>query len=145
MSNITPAPGTTFEPVELPSKYAKAIVGILTAVLGVVIVAFDDNVVSQAELLNIGIYLLVAIGVYLVPNLPSRTGNALKFWIAVLGILLQAVAGVVTDGITPNEWLLVLLAALGAVGVGVVPNVNKVQVITGPETAAPTAGTLYLK
>jgi len=114
---------TDFEPVELPSKYAKAIVAILTAGVSVVVTAMGDNVLDGPELVGVAIAVLTAVGVYLVPNLSSGAAKYAKAIVAIVGTVLQAALPLLTEGdITATGWLLILLAALGALGVGVVPN-----------------------
>jgi MFS family permease len=137
---------TTVEPIELPSKYAKAIVGLLTAVIGVVVTALADNILDTSELVNIAIFILTSIGVWLVPNLPAKVGNILKLLIALLGAGLQALASALSDGITTQEWLLILLAILGAVGVGVIPNTNPaLETTVNPDPNVPdTSKVVYL-
>lgn len=137
---------TTVEPIELPSKYAKAIVGLLTAVIGVVVTALADNILDTSELVNIAIFILTSIGVWLVPNLPAKVGNILKLLIALLGAGLQALASALSDGITTQEWLLILLAVLGAVGVGIIPNTNPaLETTSTPDPAVPdTTKVVYL-
>jgi hypothetical protein len=113
-----------FEPVELPSRYAKAFVAILAAVLAVLVTALTDNIVTLAETIGIGVALVTAVGVYLVPNLDTGPGRYLKLIVAVIGTALQAAGPLVlNDGaFPPSAWLLVLLAALGAISVGITPN-----------------------
>jgi hypothetical protein len=114
-----------FEPVELPSRYAKAIVAIVAAVVGVLVAALSDDVVTTYELVGIAIALVTAIGVYGVPNLPTGAGRYGKLFVAIVGTALQALAPLILEGqVTTAGWLMVLLAALGAVGVGIVPNVG---------------------
>lgn len=112
-----------FEPVELPSRYAKAIVAILTAVVALLVSALTDGTVTLTEVLTIFTAGVTAIGVYLVPNLPSGVGQFAKASVAVVGTAIQAAIPLATDGtITNSGWLLILLAVLGAVSVGIVPN-----------------------
>jgi len=119
----TPTPG--FEPVELPSKYAKAIVAIVTAVLTVFATALIDGNVDTLELANIGVAFLTAFGVYAVPNFQQHVGAWLKLVVAFAGTALQALIPFLVEGtVTPAQWLLVAIAALGALGVGIVPNVT---------------------
>lgn len=116
---------TVFEPVELPSRYAKAIVATLTAVLAVIAAALTDDVVTSPELANVGLAILTAIGVYWVPNAPAGAARYLKAIVAVLGTALQALIPYLVEGtITTSGWLMVLLAGLGALAVGIVPNTD---------------------
>lgn len=112
-----------FEPVELPGRYAKALVAIGTAVLAVVVTALTDSTVTLAELLGVSVTGVTAVGVYLVPNLPVGPGRYAKAGVAIVGTALQAAVPLATGGdITLTGWLLIALAALGAVSVGIVPN-----------------------
>lgn len=137
---------TTVEPIELPSKYSKAIASLIAAVLGVLVTALADNLIDTNELVNIAIFLLTSIGVYLIPNLPAKTGNALKFWIALLGAGLQALASYMSDGVTTSEWLLIAIAVLGVLGVGIVPNTNPaLETTVNPDPGvADTSKVVYL-
>lgn len=113
----------TFDPVELPSKYAKALVAIATAVVALLVTALTDDVVTLVEVLGIFVAGVTAIGVYLVPNLPSGVGRYAKAAVAVVGTALQAAVPLATEGaITNSGWLLILLSVLGALSVGIVPN-----------------------
>jgi hypothetical protein len=112
-----------FEPVEVPGRYAKAIVAILTAVVGVVCAALTDDVVTLVELLGIIVFGLNVIGVELFPMLPSGIGRWSKALVAVVGTALQAMIPIMVNGeISTSGWLMVLIAALGALSVGIVPN-----------------------
>lgn len=142
-----PAPAG-FAPVELPSRYAKALVAILTAALGVLVTALTDNRVTPVELTNLAIAVLTAAAVYLVPNLPAGPGAWAKAIVAVAGTALQALAPLLLEGhVTPAGWVIVALAALGALGVGIVPNTpapltaDGTHVITDPR-AVPAPFTL---
>lgn len=119
-----------FEPVEIPAKYAKAIVAIITAVLTVIVTALVDDRLDAIDLANIVIAFLTAVLVYVVPNVKDQTvGNYLKVIIAFVGTALQALIPFLVNGdVTTQQWLLVLLAAIGALGVGVIPNVNPEKV-----------------
>jgi hypothetical protein len=113
----------TFDPIELPSVYAKAIVAILTAALTVLAAALTDGVVVLDERFGIALALVNAAAVYLVPNLPSGVGRYAKAIVAVVGTALQAALPLIINGSLPaSSWLLVLIAALGALSVGIVPN-----------------------
>lgn len=117
---------STFEPVEVPSHYAKAFVAVATAVLAVLVTALTDNVVTTSEVLGIAIAFLTAVGVYFVPNLPAGVGRWAKAIVAVVGTAVQAAVPLVDGGWTTSSWLLVALAALGALTVGIAPNAPSV-------------------
>lgn len=116
---------TTFEPIELPSRYSKAIVAILTAAVTVLVAALTDGLVTTVETVNVAVAILTAVSVYLVPNLPAGIGQYAKLGVAILGTALQALVDVLATGsLTSQGILVVLLAALGAVSVGIIPNTN---------------------
>jgi hypothetical protein len=129
-----------FPTVELPSKYAKAIVAIITAVLTVLIAALGDGKVSDVELVNIVVAFLVALGVYLIPNIKDQTvGGWLKAIIAFIGTGLQALIPFLANGhVTNAQWLMVVLAAIGTLAVGIVPNVDPLAKIVA-QAAIPSA------
>lgn len=104
--------------------YAKALLAILAAGLVVLAAAITDDDVSSPELVNVGIAIVTAIGVYLIPNLPEGRGvrGYAKGAVAFLGAALAALASFLSDGVTNAEWVLIALAALGAIGVTIVPN-----------------------
>jgi hypothetical protein len=104
------------------STYAKAILSIIAAGIGILVAAVSDEVVTTAELVNVGIAVVAAVGVYAVPNVPAGPARYLKTGVALLGAVLAAIASFLTDGITSSEWLQIALAGLAAVGVYVVPN-----------------------
>jgi hypothetical protein len=119
--------------LELPagpmtSRYTKAVVAILAAVLVVFGAAITDDVVTTLEVVNVAIALVTAVGVYLVPNLPAGPGAYLKAAVAFLGAGLAALVTVLGSGgladVHPSAWITVFLAALGGVGVYVLPNAD---------------------
>jgi len=112
----------TFEPVEIPGRYAKAFVAVATAVLAVLVTAVTDDVVTTSEALGISVAFLTAVGVYLIPNLEAGVGRWAKAIVAVAGTAVQAAVPLVDGGWTTSSWLLVALAALGALTVGIAPN-----------------------
>jgi hypothetical protein len=117
----TPKPLYDFETVEIPSKYAKAIVAIITAGLVALIVAMEDDEVSSVELINVALALVTAFAVYQVTE-----RNWVKAIVAFIGVGLQALLPFAINGeVTDRQWLIVLVAAIGALGVGVVPNVRQ--------------------
>ena len=53
------------------AEYAKAIAAIIAAALAVLVTAVTDNVITPLEAVTIAVQVGAAIGVYLVPNLPT--------------------------------------------------------------------------
>lgn len=119
MTHVQP----NFEPVELPGHYSKAIVAVLTAALSFLVTAVTDNVVSVDERFGLALAIVTAVSVYLVPNFTGGVARYAKMIVAFVGTGLQALIPLLDGGgITPSAWLLVLVAALGAISVGIVPN-----------------------
>ena len=109
--------------------YAKAILAIITAALAALAAALTDGALSSAEAVTIGIAIVTAVGVYLVPNLDAGPARYAKAFVAAAGAGLAALATLLAEGlglsqVTLSDWITVLLAILGAVGVGIVPNVS---------------------
>lgn len=116
-------PGVTLEQLPAPAaRYAKSLLAIGAAALAVLASALTDDVVTGGELVNVGIAVVTAIGVFLLPNLDAGHARFTKAGVAVAGAGLVALASYLSDGVTSAEWLLVILAGLGAVGVGIIPN-----------------------
>lgn len=113
----------TFEPVELPSRYAKAYVAIATALVAGLYAGLTDGL-TLAEGLGVAVLGLSAILVELVPLASAGVARYSKAIIAVAAAVLQAIIPLVANGgeVGTSGWMLVFLAALGAVSVGITPN-----------------------
>jgi len=110
--------------------YAKAIGQILAAALVILVAALSDGTISPVEFVNIMIAIVTAAGVYLVPNLDSGIAKYAKAIVSLVGAALAALVlilspGIGFDQVTLADWLTVLLAALAAIGIGIVPNAPK--------------------
>lgn len=100
--------------------YGKAIVAIVYAVAVAVQVAWGgDAHIEPDEWVQISIALATALGVYLVPI--TSNYKWVKTAVAVVLAVLQALATVLLDGVEPNDWITLFLAAVGALGVLVAP------------------------
>lgn len=104
------------------SHYAKAIVYIAVSVVTVLVTAVADNVISVEELVNLGIIMVGAIGVYWAPNVPGTALAYFKGAVAFTTGALVLLASVLLGGITLSEWMQVILAGFAAIGVVTVPN-----------------------
>lgn len=113
--------------------YAKSLLYVLLAVAGVLVTAMADDIVTTAEIVNVGIIGLGAVGVYLVPNLPTGVAKYGKTAVAFLTAALVALTSFLTDGITTSEWLQIAIAAFAGIGVYIVPNESNATavVVTG--------------
>ena len=110
------------------AHYAKSIMYIGLAVVGVLVTSLTDDVVTQSELINVGIVGVGAVATYLVPNLDAGPAAYLKGAVAFLvagGVALQSF---LTDGVSTAEWLQIAVAAFAGIGVVIVPNEPKAGV-----------------
>lgn len=125
--------------------YAKSIVMVIAAGIGILTAALSDGVVSATEFVNIAIAIVTAIGVYIVPNLDAGVGKYAKTIVAAVGAGLSALIVILGTNlgwadVSSSDWLNVLLAALAAVGLYIVPNVAALNVETSPVANAVDAG-----
>jgi hypothetical protein len=97
----------------------KSLAAVVVAGLLVVQAAVTDNRIDAAEGLQIAIAVTAAVSVYLVPDLTSFPW-AKNATAAVLAALNFA-AGAIDGGIVGSEWVGLVLAALGVLGVSVAP------------------------
>lgn len=100
---------------------APALSQIAVAVLAAIVPALSDNVLDGPEAINAVIIGLGAIGVWGVPILNVRYGRWTKVGVSVLTAGLVVLASALTDGVSATEWLQIILAGFGAVGIGVGP------------------------
>lgn len=105
------------------SKYLKLVQFVLIAVVGGTGAAlFDGHGISGAELANIVVLAVTAVSVYFVANTPEQPWA--KTAVAVLGAGVTVLTSAWSDQrLSPTEIQQIVLAVLGAVGVGVTANV----------------------
>lgn len=108
--------------------YAKSLLYVLLAVAGVLVTALSDDTVTTSELVNLAVIGVGAVGVYLVPNLPTGVAQYGKTAVAFVTAALVAVLSFLSDGITPSEWLQIAIAAFAGIGVYIVPNEKPMSV-----------------
>lgn len=105
--------------------YWKAVVGVIVTVVSAVGAALTgDEVISGNEWVNIAIAGVTAAGVFAAPNVPGARYT--KAILAVLGAALATLSSVILGGVTPTEWIQIVVAAAGAVGVYAKANTNTV-------------------
>lgn len=101
--------------------YAKMVAQIVaTAVSAAIVALTGDGAFSNVELINIAIATVGAIGVFYVPN--ASNGPVAKAVVATLMAVLTLAVNLIADGVTLSEWLQLVVAALGALGVYAVRN-----------------------
>jgi len=125
MSTTAPTPyvGTNV------SHYTKSIVYLLGAALVVLQPALTDSYLSTAEWLAIGIAVVGAVPTYF-----ATSARYVKLICTVALAALQAVALLVGPSlglgdVSASAWVGVILAALTAAGVGILPNEPKVEYV----------------
>lgn len=102
-------------------NYGKAIAAVVaTIVSGIVAALVGDNDLTAAEWVNVAIAAVGACAVFAAPNVPGAAFT--KSVLAVLTAVLTLLASFITDNtVTGSEWLQLLLAGLGALGVYAAP------------------------
>lgn len=127
-------------PVNNPSlwdKYGKAILSALLAIYTVVVPFWTgDHHIDASEGILIALAIANALMVYLVPLTASFPGIKSVINFVMAGLLVAQT--VITDGIDANEWLLIIGAALAAIGVSVAPAASpqeRVKVLAGSDRA----------
>ena len=101
-------------------NYGKSIAAVVAALLSAAVAAMiGDAVISSVEWVNVAIAGTGAAAVFAAPNVPGARYT--KSVLAVLAAVLMLLTSVITDGITPTEWMQLALAALGALGVYAAP------------------------
>jgi len=107
--------------------YTKFIVMAVFGTVSAFIAANSDGVLTQTELINVGVAFGGALLVFVVPNLPVGLAKYTKLGIAALtAAAVVAVSALTGDNVIDlNEWLQVTLAAAGALGLYVLPNEPK--------------------
>jgi len=106
-------------------NYAKAVAAVVATVLtGVAAALFGDNNISPVEWVNVAIMAIGACAVFAAPNVPGAAYT--KSVLAALTAGLVVLASVIVGGVTNVEWIQIVLAVLGALGVYAVPNKSSV-------------------
>jgi hypothetical protein len=116
-------PGTHTLAPHAVSEYTKALAYILTAALGALAAAMSGGL-TTLEVLQVSVLVLGAVGVYLVPLVGYLKG-VVAFAAAGVSALVAIfdAGGFASLAEVPTEsWLLVIVAALGGVGVVILPN-----------------------
>lgn len=96
-------------------RYGKALAAVVAAGLMVLSSAVTDGHVDAGEGISIAIAVTTAVSVWLVPSLPSAAGA--KTAIAAVLAALQVAAATIFDGLSTADWVNLVIAALGVLGV----------------------------
>lgn len=101
-------------------NYGKAFAAVVAALVSAAVAAMaGDQVIDAVEWVNVAIAAVTAAAVFTAPNVPGAKYT--KSILAVLGAVLALLTSFITDGVSATEWLQLLLAALGALGVYAAP------------------------
>jgi hypothetical protein len=84
-------------------------------------VAGDDNV-TPSEWIAVVIAVMGAVNVWASANVPAF--SKAKTFVAALFVVAQLVQTAITGGITADEWMLIVIQFLGALGVAAAPAVS---------------------
>lgn len=139
--SVVPAVPGALQTIEVhdPAGYLKFAVPFIAAG----IVTFQA-VYGHGNMLFVVLSIVVALAqaflTWSTSNADSGFAKLGKFWVNVAGTLAQAVLAVVGSGgdlahITPQQWAAVALAALSALGVGILPNTAPTKLVTVPTGA----------
>lgn len=111
-------------------QYAKALMAVVATIVSAVIAALTgDNHIGDVEWINIAIAGAAALSVFAAPNVPGA--RITKAVLAIIMGVLTLAVNMIADGITLSEWLQLIVAGAGAVGVYAIPN------RPGPDTVRP--------
>jgi hypothetical protein len=119
--------------------YAKSIVVIIAAGVGILASALSDNRVSEIEALNIGLAVLNAVLVYGLANLPEGPRKVTKSLVTVGIAVLQALVPLIASAgdfahVNSGDYLFAMLTGLASVGVYVIPNTKPLSSATQVST-----------
>jgi hypothetical protein len=113
-------------------NWGKAIAQVVATVIAAIIPAVVDGF-TPVEIVNVVLIGLGAIGVGVVPNLTAGVAKYAKAIVSITTAVATLLVSYFADGsyhLTTSEWLQLLIAALGAVGV---------VAIAGPQWGGPPA------
>jgi hypothetical protein len=97
-------------------QYLPSLGLVLVTVLGAAYTAMQDNKIDASEFFMLATAFCTAVTTYIVPR--ATGAKWLKPAVAFVGAALTtAGAAFITDGINAQEWVLIALQALGALGV----------------------------
>jgi drug/metabolite transporter (DMT)-like permease len=101
--------------------YGKFIAQVLATVVAAIVAALADNRLDTPEWINVVIVGLGAVAVLGAGNLPSGVWSHTKTIVAAATAGAVFLQSAISDGITGAEWLQLLLAVVGALGVFAAP------------------------
>lgn len=100
--------------------YAKSIAAVLGAALMALIAALADEQINNVEWINVAIAGVNAASVFAAPNVKGAMFT--KTILAVLSAVLVFLVSAISGGISSSEWLQIMVIAMSAGGIFLVPN-----------------------
>lgn len=107
---------------EQPSAalYGKGIAAVVAALAAALVAT--QGPIDTGVLIQLGVVTVTAVGTYVVPNLDAGVGRYAKAIVGVVGAGLTATLPLLVGPLDAQAIAVVIVAALGSLGVGVVPN-----------------------
>jgi hypothetical protein len=105
--------------------YLKAVVSLLFAAATLLASSLSDGVVTPVEWIQVAIGGVTAFSVLMTANVPGAMAAKTVIAAALAG--LTFLVGAIGDGMTPAEWINLVLAAGGVLAVWATPNPGAVQ------------------
>lgn len=102
------------------SLYGKGIAAVVAALAAALVAT--QGPIDTAVLIQLGVVTATAVGTYVVPNLDAGVGRYAKAIVGVVGAGLTATLPLLVGPLDAQAVAVVIVAALGSLGVGVVPN-----------------------
>lgn len=99
---------------------AKFVAALIGAVAMALVSVLTDGRVTSEEWVQVAIAAVTALSVWVAANVPSMP--AAKSVVAALLAVLNLLVAYITNGVSAQEWANLVVAALTAAGVYVVPN-----------------------
>lgn len=120
-------------------KYGAALISIALVAFAFLKTALADSI-DAAEVAQLIALVAGAVIVYLVPLVPIRWSGALKTGAAVLAAAMTAIVPFLLQGtITPEQWTIVALAVLNALGVEVGVQARASGIVADTATGQPVS------
>lgn len=118
--------------------YMKSILAVVGTIFSAVVGVLTDGHITDSEWIQVAILGVGAAAVFAAPNVPGARHT--KSVLAGLAAALSLLTGLITDGLSAQEILLVAIAALTAAGVLGVPNVGGQRILGDPPNFHGDAG-----